>query len=79
MWAAISYLLLAFILIFIGWEVNSIYFSIVFYWSALSLLLVGGAYIFDIAKVFRKRENGVIPFYIRWAFIPFLFGELGYI
>lgn len=74
MWAAISYLLLAFILIFIGWEVNSIYFSIVFYWSALSLLLVGGAYIFDIAKVFRKRENGVIPFYIRWAFVPFLFG-----
>lgn len=74
MWAAISYLLLAFLLIFIGWEVNSIYFSLIFYWSALSLLLVGGAYLFDIAKIFRKRENGVIPFYIRWAFIPFLFG-----
>lgn len=74
MWAAISYLLLALLLIFIGWEVNSVYFAIVFYWTALSLLLVSTAYIFNTAKIFRKRENGVIPFYIRWAFVPFLFG-----
>ena len=68
MWAATSYLILALIFIFIGWEVNSVYFAVVFYWSALSLILVSGAYIF------RKRENGVIPFYIRWAFVPFLLG-----
>ena len=74
MWAAISYLILAMLLIFTGWEVNSVYFSIVFYWTALSLTLVSAAYIFNIAKIFRKRENGVIPFYIRWAFVPFLFG-----
>ncbi|ASM52124.1 hypothetical protein PESP_b0584 [Pseudoalteromonas espejiana DSM 9414] len=74
MWAATSYLILALIFIFIGWEVNSVYFAIVFYWSALSLVLVSGAYIFNLAKIFRKRENGVIPFYIRWAFVPFLLG-----
>ncbi|MBH0056813.1 dual specificity protein phosphatase family protein [Pseudoalteromonas sp. SWXJZ94C] len=74
MWAAISYLILALLLILTGWEVNSVYFSIVFYWTALSLTLVSAAYIFNIAKIFRKRENGVIPFYIRWAFVPFLFG-----
>jgi diacylglycerol kinase (ATP) len=74
MWAAISYLLLALLLILIGWKVDSVYFAIVFFWSALSLTLVGGAYIFDIAKIFRKRENGVIPLYIRWAFVPFLLG-----
>lgn len=74
MWAAISYLSLAFLLLIAGWFVQSIYFALFFYWTALSLTLVGGAYIFDIAKIFRKRENGVIPFYIRWAFIPFLLG-----
>lgn len=74
MWAATSYLILALIFIFIGWEVNSVYFAVVFYWSALSLILVSGAYIFNLAKIFRKRENGVIPFYVRWAFVPFLLG-----
>lgn len=74
MWAAISYLVLALLFIFIGWEVNSVYFSLVFYWTALSLLLVSAAYLFNAGKIFRKRESGVIPFYIRWAFIPFLFG-----
>lgn len=74
MWAAISYLVLSLLFIFIGWEVNSVYFSLVFYWTALSLLLVSAAYLFNAGKIFRKRESGVIPFYIRWAFIPFLFG-----
>lgn len=72
MWAAISYLVLACVLVFIGWEIHSVYFSLFFYWSALSLVLVSGAYIFNSGQIFRKRENGVIPFYIRWAFIPFL-------
>jgi len=57
MWAAISYSLLALVLIFIGWEVNSVYFAIVFYWTALSLLLVSAAYIFNAAKIFRKRDK----------------------
>ena len=62
MWAAISYLLLAIIFIFMGWQVSPSYFSVLFYWTALSLLLVSGAYFFNLAKIFRKRENGVIPF-----------------
>ncbi|MGO3301242.1 MAG: diacylglycerol kinase family protein [Pseudoalteromonas sp.] len=74
MWAAVSYLSFAFLLLIAGLQVQSIHFSLFFYWTALSLTLVGGAYIFDIAKIFRKRENGVIPFYIRWAFVPFLLG-----
>ncbi|MBB1331947.1 MAG: diacylglycerol kinase (ATP) [Pseudoalteromonas rhizosphaerae] len=78
MWAAISYLLLAIVFIIMGWQVSPSYFSLLFYWTALSLLLVSGAYFFNIAKIFRKRENGVIPFYIRWAFIPFLLGAQVY-
>ena len=78
MWAAISYLLLAIVFIFMGWQVSPSYFSVLFYWTALSLLLVSGAYFFNLAKIFRKRENGVIPFYIRWAFIPFLLGAQVY-
>ncbi|WP_404343184.1 diacylglycerol kinase family protein [Pseudoalteromonas mariniglutinosa] len=72
MWAAVSYLFLALMLIISALNVNSVYFAIAFYWAALSLLLVSGAYFFNLAKIFRKRENGIIPFYIRWAFIPFL-------
>ena len=78
MWAAISYFILAIVFIIMGWQVSPSYFSLLFYWAALSLLLVSGAYIFNIAKIFRKRENGVIPFYIRWAFIPFLLGAQVY-
>ncbi|KPH93788.1 hypothetical protein AMS58_15495 [Pseudoalteromonas porphyrae] len=78
MWAAISYLLLAIVFIIMGWQVSPSYFSVLFYWTALSLTLVGCAYVFNIAKIFRKRENGVIPFYIRWAFIPFLLGAQVY-
>ncbi len=78
MWAAVSYILLAIVFIIMGWQVSPSYFSFLFYWTALSLLLVGGAYVFNIAKIFRKRENGVIPFYIRWAFVPFLLGAQVY-
>lgn len=41
-------------------------------WAALSLLAVSSAYIFNYPSLFRKREDGSIPFYIRWIFIPFL-------
>ncbi|MBQ4833717.1 dual specificity protein phosphatase family protein [Pseudoalteromonas sp. MMG010] len=74
MYAAISYSILAILFIIIGLNVNALHFSLVFYWSAASLLLVSAAYIFNLSKIFRKRENGVIPFYIRWLFIPFLLG-----
>ncbi|MFB2802773.1 diacylglycerol kinase family protein [Shewanella seohaensis] len=43
-------------------------------WSSLSLALVGSAYWFNLASIFRKRQDGSIPWYIRWGFIPFLLG-----
>lgn len=44
-------------------------------WTAFSLLAVSSAYIFNYPSLFRKREDGSIPFYIRWLFIPFLLGS----
>lgn len=49
--------------------------SILFIWSALSLAAVGAGYSFNIGRIFRKRENGSIPLYSRWLFIPVLFGS----
>ncbi|ABX48619.1 diacylglycerol kinase catalytic region [Shewanella baltica OS625] len=44
-------------------------------WTSLSLFLVGSAYWFNLASIFRKRQDGTIPWYIRWSFIPFLLGS----
>ena len=44
-------------------------------WTSLSLFLVGSAYWFNLASIFRKRQDGTIPWYIRWGFIPFLLGS----
>ncbi|MCS6121633.1 diacylglycerol kinase family protein [Shewanella baltica] len=44
-------------------------------WTSLSLFLVGSAYWFNMASIFRKRQDGTIPWYIRWGFIPFLLGS----
>ncbi|WP_026375406.1 diacylglycerol kinase family protein [Aestuariibacter salexigens] len=52
-----------------GW-----YFSVVLSWSAVSVLLVSLAYVSGRADIFRKREDGSIPLYARWLFIPFLLG-----
>lgn len=41
-------------------------------WTAISLLLVSIAYCFNLAKIFRKKSNGQIPWYIRVFFVPFL-------
>lgn len=40
-------------------------------WTSLSLFLVSSAYWFNLASIFRKRQDGTIPWYIRWGFIPF--------
>lgn len=47
-------------------------------WIAFSLGTVSFAYIFNYPALFRKREDGSIPFYIRWLFIPFLLGTGAY-
>jgi diacylglycerol kinase family enzyme len=43
-------------------------------WIALSLLLVGLAYLFNSPKVLGKRPNGVIPWYSRCLLGPFFLG-----
>ncbi|EKE84705.1 diacylglycerol kinase family protein [Idiomarina xiamenensis] len=43
-------------------------------WITLSLAAVTSAYLLNNARIFRKRQDGSIPFYIRWLFIPFLLG-----
>ncbi|WP_166422721.1 diacylglycerol kinase family protein [Paraglaciecola sp. 20A4] len=43
-------------------------------WIGLSLLCVGSAYLLQKPAIFRKKQDGSIPFYIRWVFIPFLLG-----
>ncbi|MEO3683669.1 diacylglycerol kinase family protein [Shewanella vesiculosa] len=48
--------------------------KLVFAWLALSLGLVSSAYWFNSAGIFRKRQDGSIPWYIGWSFIPFLLG-----
>lgn len=54
--------------------INQWFISPFLYWIAISLFLVSGAYFYDIPTLFRKSEDGQISRWIRWAFIPFLFG-----
>ncbi|WP_334048091.1 diacylglycerol kinase family protein [Alteromonas gracilis] len=44
-------------------------------WTAFSLIAVSSAYLLNYPSLFRKREDGSIPFYIRWIFVPFLLGS----
>lgn len=50
------------------------YFTIILFWIGGSLTAVAAAYVFKRPDIFRKKQDGSIPFYIRWLFIPFLFG-----
>ncbi|WNJ95581.1 diacylglycerol kinase family protein [Vibrio ruber] len=52
--------------------------SILLLWVSLSLALVSGAYWFDFPSMFRKSQDGKIVWWIRWAFIPFLWGAKAY-
>jgi len=49
--------------------------KMLFGWTAFSLISVSSAYLLNYPALFRKREDGSIPFYIRWVFVPFLFGS----
>ncbi|MCI5117888.1 MAG: hypothetical protein D3913_08005 [Candidatus Electrothrix sp. LOE1_4_5] len=46
--------------------------SIMFLWMAFSLLCVSFAYVTNTPGIFRKKNNGKIPFFIKLVFIPFL-------
>lgn len=63
--------ILAFVLAFF---VDVVLLQILLAWIGLSLSVVSGAYIFQRPKIFRKKQNGSIPIYVRWLFIPFLLG-----
>ncbi|MCT8988345.1 diacylglycerol kinase family protein [Shewanella phaeophyticola] len=52
--------------------------QVVFGWVALSLALVSSAYWFNSAGIFRKSQDGSIPWYISWSFVPFLMGSQAY-
>lgn len=43
-------------------------------WVSVSLFAVSSAYFVNFASIFRKRQNGTIPGYIKWLFFPFLLG-----
>ncbi|MEC8417569.1 MAG: diacylglycerol kinase family protein [Pseudomonadota bacterium] len=49
--------------------------KLMFGWTAFSLIAVSSAYLLNFPSLFRKRQDGSIPIYIRWVFVPFLFGS----
>lgn len=52
----------------------SYYYTVILFWIGASLATVSAAYLFKRPHIFRKKQDGTIPLYIRWVFIPFLFG-----
>lgn len=44
-------------------------------WTGFSLVAVSSAYLLNYPSLFRKRDDGSIPLYIRWIFVPFLLGS----
>lgn len=66
------YILIAIACLLVAIWIPNIVLSVLFFWCFLSMSLVSIAYIFDIPAIFRKRQNGKIARWFRWAFIPFL-------
>lgn len=69
-----TYLIAALITLFLA-----IYFPwwplrVLLLWSFVALAMIAAAYWFNLAGVFRKRQRGEIPVYIRWLLLPFLAG-----
>lgn len=48
--------------------------TVIFAWTFVALAMVSSAYWLNTASLFRKRQGGKIPVYIRWLLIPFLLG-----
>ncbi len=65
----------AFALVFL---VPVVVLQVLLLWIAFSLGAVSFAYICNFPSLFRKREDGSIPFYVRWLFVPFLLGTGAY-
>ena len=69
------YILAALLALMLTVMVPVLLLKIVFGWIAFSLIAVSSAYLLNYPSLFRKREDGSIPFYIRWIFVPFLLGS----
>ena len=69
------YVLGALVALALTLTVPVILLKVVFGWIAFSLIAVSSAYLLNFPSLFRKREDGSIPFYIRWIFVPFLLGS----
>lgn len=52
-----------------GWPVK-----LALVWCFVALAMVSSAYWMNMAGLFRKRQGGKIPWYIRWLLVPFLLG-----
>lgn len=72
------YILAALLCLFAAILMPYVILQILFSWCFLSLTLVSFAYAFDIPSIFRKRQDGKIAAWIRWAYIPFLLGAKAY-
>ncbi|WP_416306058.1 diacylglycerol kinase family protein [Neptunicella sp. SCSIO 80796] len=60
--------------LFIAFIIPNWYIALLLGWIGLSLSCVSAAYLFSTPQLFRKKQNGSIPIYIRWLFIPYLLG-----
>ena len=60
------------------WFIPAWFLKVLFGWTCFSLIAVSSAYLLNYPELFRKREDGSIPVYIRWIFIPFLLGTGAY-
>lgn len=68
------YLAGALLTLFAAVWVPSWWFRLPLLWCFAALALVSAAYWLDMAGLFRKRQGGSIPWYIRWLLVPFLVG-----
>lgn len=68
------YIAAACLAFFMGIYAPSLYFTAVLFWIGAALSAVAIAYVFERPDIFRKKHDGSIPLFIRWIFIPFLFG-----
>lgn len=72
------YLLSVLLSLALAWFIPILILKVIFLWTALSLMIVSFAYIFDTPSIFRKNNDGKIIWWVRWAFIPFLLGIRAY-
>ncbi|MET1255830.1 diacylglycerol kinase family protein [Aliikangiella maris] len=75
----VKYYLIGLVVTFyLGLIVDNLFLSSLLFWLSVSLAVVSFAYLTKAPQIFRKRENGIIPWYVRWLLTPFLAGATLY-